>query len=248
MRKKDLKGEVNLLKYPSHLKYLHQLKKEKFPYHGVYCFEGKQGSSKTMSATRMISNIYLDYKDVYLVTNVWLNLNILSHIPAENVIPFTRYYQLFFNYDKPVIFFIDEGHLLFNSLESRNADVNMFAVISQNRKRQRIFVLTSQVFSRLQLVMREQINTIIHCVTFLNFLSVCQVYSDFEKQRDELVGKKEFTALYTHNKDLHYKMYNTYQVIDYSRDSEFWNSRKEDDLNGYFLEYEKYLEKKPSAF
>lgn len=242
MRKKDLKGEVNLLAYPSHYKYLRELKKTRFPYHGVYCFEGKQGSSKTLSATRMISNIYLDYKDVYLVTNVSINTDILSHIPKENIIPFTRYYQLFFVYDKPTIFFIDEAHLLFNSLESKNADINMFQVISQNRKRQRVFILTSQVFSRLQLVMREQINTIVHCDTYLNFLSHCVVYRDFEKQRDELVGKKAFGCFYTHDRKVHYKMYDTYQVIDYSKDSPFWTTRKEDVENGYFEQFKRYIE------
>lgn len=241
MRKKDLKGEVNLFIYPQHLKYLNELKRKRFPYHGVYCFEGKQGSSKTLSATRLISNIYLDYQDVYLVTNVWLNTDLLTHIPKENIIPFTRYYQLFFVYDKPVIFFIDEAHLLFNSLESRNADINMFQVISQNRKMQRVFILTSQVFSRLQLVMREQINTIIHCETFFNFLSHCIVYRDFEKQKDELVGKKAFGCFYTHKRKLHYEMYNTYQVIDYSKDSEFWTPRRYDEDNGYFKQFEKYI-------
>lgn len=241
MRRKDLKGEVNLLGIFSHEHWLKEQRKKTFPYHGVYCFEGKQGSSKTLSACRMISNIFLDYKDVYLITNVWLNLDLLSHIPKENMIPFTRYYQLFFIYNKPVIFFIDEAHLLFNSLESRNADVNMFAVISQNRKQKRVFILTSQVFSRLQLVMREQINTIIHCNTFFNYLSHCVVYHDFEKQRDELVGKREFGAWYTHKRNLHYKMYDTYQIIDYSKDSPFWTTRKVDDENGYFMEYKKYL-------
>lgn len=207
MRKKDLKGEVALLDYPAHLKYLIDEKKRRFPYHGVYCFTGKQGSGKTLTAVRLVSNIYLDYKDVYLVTNVTLNTDILTHIPKENIIPFTRYYQLFMVYDKPTIFFIDEAHLLFNSLESRNADVNMFTVISQNRKRQRVFILTSQVFSRLQLVMREQINTIITCNTYLGFLTHCVVYHDFEKQKDELVGKKEFGCFYTHKRKLHYEMY-----------------------------------------
>lgn len=242
MRKKDIKGEVNVFGYPSHLKYLKELKKKRFPYHGVYCFCGKQGSGKTLTAVRVISNIYLDYKDVYLVTNVKLNLDILSHIPKENIIPFTRYYQIFFNYNKPVMFLIDEAHLLFNSLESKNADVNMFQVISQNRKRQRIFFLTSQVFSRLQLVMREQINTIIDCKTYFNYLTHCTVYHDFEKQRDELVGKKEISCFYTHIKKYHYEMYDTWQVINYSKDSDFWNKRSEDDENGYFMEYKKYIE------
>lgn len=242
MRKKDLKGEVNLLAYPSHRHYLNELRKHRFPYHGVYCFCGSQGSGKTLSAVRTVSNIFLDYPDIYLVTNIKLNLDILTHIPKENMIPFTRYYQIFFNYNKPVIFLIDEAHLLFNSLESKNADLNMFQVISQNRKRQRVFILTSQVFSRLQLVMREQINTIINCKTYLNFLTHCVVYHDFEKHRDELVGKKEFGCFYTHNKKVHYEMYNTWQVIDYSKDSEFWNKRSEDDKNEYFMEYKKYIE------
>lgn len=242
MRRKDLKGEVSLLNYPSHLKYLHDLKKKRFPYHGVYCFCGKQGSGKTLSAVRCISNIYLDYKDVYLVTNVKINTDILKHIPKENIIPFTRYYQLFFNYNKPTIFFIDEAHILFNSLESKNADVNMFQVISQNRKRQRVFILTSQVFSRLQLVMREQINTIVTCNTYFQFLTHCVVYHDFEKQRDELVGKKEFGAFFTHKRKLHYEMYDTYQVIDFSRDSEFFTPKKEDIENGYFEKYKKFIE------
>lgn len=242
MRRKDLKGEVNLFEFPSHVKYLHEWKKTRFPYHGVYCFCGRQGSGKTISAVRMISNIYLDYKDVYLVTNVNINTDILNHIPKENIIRFERYYQLFFNYNKPTIFLIDEAHILFNSLESRNADVNMFQVISQNRKRQRIFILTSQVFSRLQLVMREQINTIITCDTWFHFLTHCVVYHDFEKQRDELVGKKEFGCFYTHKRKIHYEMYDTDQVIDFSKDSPFWTSLREDKSNGFYNKYEKFID------
>lgn len=242
MRKKDLNGEVNLLGYPSHLKYLIEQRKKRFPYHGVYCFCGKQGSGKTLSAVRCISNIYLDYKDVYLVTNVNINTDVLDHIPKDNIIPFTRYYQLFFNYNKPTIFLIDEAHILFNSLESKNADVNMFQVISQNRKRQRVFMLTSQVFSRLQLVMREQINTIIDCKTYLNYITHCVVYHDFEKQRDELVGKKEFGVFYTHKRKMHYTMYNTYQVIDFSKDSEFWTQKKDDIGSGYYEQYKRFIE------
>jgi len=241
MRRKDLKGEVNLLGYPSHLKYLLEERKRRFPYHGVYCFCGKQGSGKTLTGVRVISNIFRDYPDTYLVTNVEINFDILKHIPRENVIRFTRYWQLFLVWNKPVIFFIDEAHVLFNSLESRNADVNMFQVISQNRKNQRVFMLTSQVFSRLQLVMREQINTIIDCKTYFNYLTHCNVYVDFEKQRDELVGKKQFGAFFTHKRKLHYEMYNTYQVIDFSKDGEFWTSKKDDMECGYYEQFKKYI-------
>lgn len=241
MRRKDLKGEVNLFNYPAHRKYLKEWKKTRFPYHGVYCFCGKQGSGKTISAVRMISNLYLDWKDVYLVTNVTINTDVLTHIPKENIIKFERYYQIFFNYDKPVIFLIDEAHILFNSLESKNTDVGMFQVISQNRKKQRVFILTSQVFSRLALVMREQINTIIPCNTYFHFLTHCVVYSDFEKQKDELVGKKEFGCFYTHNRKVHYEMYDTDQVIDFGKDSPFWTKIREDIENGFYEKYRDFI-------
>lgn len=227
MRKIDLKGDVDLLDYPSHLAYLHKVNKGKLPYHGVYDFSGPQGSGKTLSAVRLVNNILADFPDTYLVSNIWLNPQLTNALP-QNFIKFERYYQLFDKYDKPTIIFIDEAHLLFNSLESRNADVGMFQVISQQRKRQMCFILTSQVFKRLQPVMREQINTIVNCKTYLNFLTICQVFSEFEKDRDDLIGKKEFTACFTHKKDLHYQMYDTLQVIDYSKDSDFWNTREMD--------------------
>lgn len=227
MRRIDLKGDVNLFDFPAHRKYLKQVNKGKMPYHGVLCFCGKQGSGKTLSAVRLVNNIFKDYQDCYLVTNIWLNPD-YTNVPSNNVIKFERYYQLFDFYDKPTIFLLDEAHLLFNSLNSKNADVNMFSVISQQRKRQVCFVLTSQVFSRLEKVMREQINTIIPCSTFLNFLTHCVVVSDFQKDGDELVGKKKFSAWYSHKRNVHYKMYDTLQVIDYSDSSPFWNSREKD--------------------
>ena len=227
MRKSDLKGEVKLFDFIPHEKYLHDINKGKMPYHGVICFCGKQGSGKTLSAVRVVNNIFFDFKDCYLVTNIWLNPE-YTNVPPENIISFERYYQLFDNYDKPTIFLLDEAHLLFNSLNSKNADVNMFSVISQQRKRQICFILTSQVFSRLEKVMREQIDTIIPCATYFHFLTHCVVVSDFKKDGDELVGRKKFGAWYTHNRKIHYKMYDTLQVIDYSDSSPFWNSREKD--------------------
>ena len=72
MRKKDIKGDLNWFGLPAHERYLIEERKKRFPYHGVYCFCGKQGSGKTLTAVRLVSNIFLDYKDIYLITNVSL--------------------------------------------------------------------------------------------------------------------------------------------------------------------------------
>lgn len=236
MRKKDLKGEVKIFGILPHTKYILELKKHDFPYHGVYSFCGWQGSGKTLSAVRLVANILNDYPDTYLVTNIDLDFDILTHIKKDNVIKFQRYYQLFINYDKPTIFLIDEAHLLFNSLNSRNTDVRLFQVISQNRKRRRVFILTSQVFNRLELVMREQINTVINCNTYFNYLTRCCVYGKFKKVGEDLIGQRLFCKWYSHDRNKHYKMYNTYQVIDYSPESIFWNKAEEDKKEGIYEE------------
>lgn len=243
MRKKDLKGEVNLFDYPSHLSYLIKQNKGIMPYYGVYCFCGKQGSGKTLNSVRLINNIYADFPNTLLVTNVNINTDICINIPKVNIIPFVRYYQLF-EYDGigiPIIFFIDEAHILFNSLNSRNTDVNLFKQISQNRKNRRVFILTSQVFSRLEKFMREQINTIITNNTYLNFLTISSVYSDFDLDSQVLIGKREFGFMFTHKKDIHYKMYDTRQTIDYDKDSPFWNSKVKDRKEENFIYDKEYI-------
>lgn len=235
MRKKDLKGDLNLLQFPSHYAYVLKERKNDFPYHGVYCFCGWQGSGKTISAVRLIANILADYPDTYLITNVHLNFDFLNHIKKENVIDFERYYQLFMYYDKPTIFLIDEAHLLFNSLNSKQTDLNLFQVISQNRKCRRVFILTSQVFSRLEKVMREQINTVIACNTYFHYFTRCLVIGDFKKVGDDLVGKRQFCTWWSHDRNIHYKMYDTYQILDFSSESPFWNKQADDIKNNIII-------------
>lgn len=239
MRKSDLKGELALTQFiPHELWYMNYLK-SRFPYHGVIALDGSQGSGKTLSAVRMVSNILNDYPDTLLITNIDLNFDILTHINPYNVIKFQRYYQIFINYNRPVIFLLDEGHLLFNSLLSKDTDISMFQVISQNRKNQRVFILTTQVFNRLEKVMREQVNTVIHCRTFFNYFTRCCAIGDFRRVGDELVGRKIFATWFAHDRKVHYSMYNTYQVIDFNKDSPFWNNETIEKVNGLYYEINK---------
>ncbi len=236
MRKKDLKGDLNLSNFIPHELWYAKYKKNLFPYHGVYCFCGWQGSGKTISAVRLVSNIINDYPDTLIVTNIELNFDILTHFKPENVIPLQRYYQLFLNYGRPVIFLIDEAHLLFNSLKSKDTDLDLFQVISQNRKCQRVFILTSQVFNRLEKVMREQINTVINCNTYFNYFTRCLVIGKFRKVGDDLVGKRLFATWFSHDRNVHYKMYDTYQILDFSKDSPFWSKVLDDKREGVYYD------------
>ncbi len=62
-----------------------------------------------------------------------------------------------------VIFLIDEIHLEFNSLESKNIPIEVMIEVSQQRKQRKHIVGTSQQFLRLAKPLREQIKNLVIC-------------------------------------------------------------------------------------
>lgn len=69
-----------------------------------------------------------------------------------------------------VLYLIDEIHLEFNSLESKNIPIEIMVEVSQQRKQRKHIVGTSQVFMRLAKPLREQIDTVVLCKNYLNCL------------------------------------------------------------------------------
>ena len=69
-----------------------------------------------------------------------------------------------------VVYLIDEIQLYFNSLESKNINMDVMTEISQQRKQRKHIICTSQVFSRLAKPLREQFNTIVKCNNFFGIL------------------------------------------------------------------------------
>ena len=67
-----------------------------------------------------------------------------------------------------VLYLIDEIHLEFNSLESKNIPIEIMVEVSQQRKQRKHIVGTSQVFMRLAKPLREQIDTVVICKNYLS--------------------------------------------------------------------------------
>lgn len=65
-----------------------------------------------------------------------------------------------------VIYLIDEIHLEFNSLESKNIDIEVMIEVSQQRKQRKHIIGTSQVYGRLAKPFREQIRNVVLCSNF----------------------------------------------------------------------------------
>ena len=71
-----------------------------------------------------------------------------------------------------VIFLIDEIHVLWNSLESKNIPISEMAIFAQMRKDRRLILGTSQVYGRIAKPIREQLKYVIKCKNLLKYIQV----------------------------------------------------------------------------
>lgn len=138
---------------------------------GIWLFCGAQGSGKTLSAVKTLKRLLKEYPAAVVCTN--LDIRGIS-VP---VIPFTDYDQLLTltNGIYGVIYLIDEIHVLWNSLESRNIPINEMAVFAQMRKDRRIILGTSQVYGRVAKPIREQLKYVIKCRNVLKYIQINEV-------------------------------------------------------------------------
>lgn len=129
---------------------------------GIWVFTGAQGSGKTLSAVKCLKKICEEYPKALICSN--LDIKGLD----REIIPFTDYSQLseLSNGIEGVIFLLDEIHVLWNSLESKDIPISEMACFCQMRKDRRVIIGTSQVYGRIAKPIREQLQYVIDCKEF----------------------------------------------------------------------------------
>lgn len=166
--KNFLVGSHNILDLFRTLKYKREFKKAHSDYfepEGLLVFCGVQGSGKTLSAVNYISQLSYEYPKCIICTNTDLtNINPQSKVVEYNGIDSLTGIE---NGEYGVLYFIDEIHLEFNSLESKSIGIEVFVEIAQQRKQRKHIVGTSQVYGRLAKPFREQIRWVVACKNFL---------------------------------------------------------------------------------
>ena len=133
---------------------------------GIWVFCGPQGSGKTLSAVQCLKKICKEYPKALIVSNIEV-----KGLDRE-IIPFVDYSQLIEldNGTNGIIFFLDEIHVLWNSLESKDIPITEMACFCQMRKNRRVIIGTSQVYSRIAKPIREQLQYAITCKNYFGLL------------------------------------------------------------------------------
>lgn len=207
-----LRGSLNPKNLIDLAKYKRNFRKENPDYfypEGLLVFCGSQGSGKTLSAVQYVKKLCIEYPRAVLVTNTKIN-----GLPAHTaVIPYNGIESLTSHENGlcGVIYFIDEIHLEFNSLESKNVPIEVMIEVSQQRKQRKHIVGTSQVYMRMAKPLREQIKNVVICKNFFKCIQFNKLI-DGESAHEEN-GKLKFDTvkniIWFHSPKL-YNSYDTY--------------------------------------
>lgn len=190
---------------------------------GIWVFCGPQGSGKTLSAVQCLQKICKEYPKALVVSN-------LDVKGIENeIIPFEEYEQLkeMDNGIYGIIFFLDELHVLWNSLESKDIPVSEMACFCQMRKNRRVIIGTSQVYSRIAKPIREQLKFAIDCRNFFGLLQMNTVLDPAESVEKNGVMEAKIVGrhFWFHKPEL-YKSYDTLFKIERAKRNEKKGSKK----------------------
>ena len=148
-----------LLKFiPLSLYDLHnKVKDNSFNEFGMSTYVGRQGSGKSISVCEKLEQYRKKYPDVYIMTN-------FGYVHQDE--PLTDWQQLIDKRsDNGIVFAIDEIQNEFDVYESRNFNLEILKVITQQRKQGIKILATSQVFTRVSKPLREQTYEVIECYT-----------------------------------------------------------------------------------
>lgn len=173
---------------------------------GIWVFCGPQGSGKTLSAVKCLKEMCKAYPKAKVCSNIDI-----KGIDNE-VIPFTDYEQLttLSNGVEGIIFLLDEIHVLWNSLESKEVPISEMACFCQMRKDRRVILGTSQVYGRIAKPIREQLQYVVDCHNIFNLIQFNKILDPIEavEKNGHVDSKILGTQIWLHNPEL-YSSYDT---------------------------------------
>ena len=172
--------------------------------YGVHIFCGRVGQGKTISLVRRIRRIKRKYPKVKIYSNFHCSLSDGIITSWRDIIDITNIDENGIN--QGVIFMFDELHLTLSSQGWRDAPDNLLEYISLQRHLHKCIYGTTQVWSRVNKILREQTDSVTECKSLLNnrlILNRCYTAEDYQingelrdsgVRRRPLVSRESFVA------------------------------------------------------
>lgn len=175
--------------------------------HGFYCFCGVQGSGKTISVIHFLREELQKHPLVKVRSNISISFQ-------HGLIRHWREIIDVHNGSIGQIDFLDEIQNWFSSMESKNFPPEMLQEITQERKKHKVIVGTSQVFTRMSKALREQCTYLCLPATFFGCFTVVRVYKPVV-DNDGVLTEKKLVRVYSfvHDDELR-NAYSTYEKVE----------------------------------
>ena len=227
------KGSLNPKNLIDTIKYKIQFAQDNPDYFypaGIWVFCGPQGSGKTLSMVLTLKKMLEEYPKALVCSN--LEIKGLD----RPIIPFTDYSQLreLTNGTEGIIFVLDEIHILWNSLESKEVPISEMACFCQMRKDRRVILGTSQKYNRIAKPIREQLQYVIDCHNIWELIQWNRILdpNDGEERDGSLQAQSVGTSVWFHTPEL-YGSYNTlFKIKKAERKKGVPERRKQNGRNG----------------
>lgn len=195
-----------------------------FNYYGLHLFLGKFGSGKTASCVNLISDILKDNPKCCFTSNVDIKNISNDHFYSDNWhLVFNKWVEYIIrdDYQNGTIILIDEVQTFFSELLSNESSEEFkifFNILSQLRKLNCYVILTSQLYRKVQKILRDYIllnGQIVDCKCFIPGSTVYYFYdmdSVKEDSRINLVGDYKSRDILIHTPEL-YEAYDSFAVV-----------------------------------
>ena len=137
-----------------------------FDMYGVYLFCGRVGTGKTISMVRRAELIKKRYPKVKIMANFHTDVADDFITCWEDVL-YSDNIDDVTGVNNGILFLFDEIHLTFDSQSWKDAPVNLLEYVSLQRHYHKCIFGSTQVWSRVNKVLREQSDWVIECKTYL---------------------------------------------------------------------------------
>ena len=189
---------------------------KEFKFYGIDMFIGMFGKGKTLTMMHQANKIYKMFGDeVTFYSNI--TLKDIPYIPLTN---FNQLIELE-NSDKlGYVVIIDEVSSVLSHRNYSNFPIELIGLLTQQRKKKIYIMCTAQRFFMVDKIFRSITTNVIDCDKKWRF-EHNKVYDAWEYENTTLIKPKMLTHYYWFVKDRDYNSYDTSELVNKSKASDF---------------------------